>query len=70
MADMERITGAILAGRITVPIAGTFRLEEIRDAVAMQSGRHVYGKIVVTLRLAGAVRPAGRTHDDAPTCTG
>jgi len=46
---LERITNAILAGRITVPIAATFPFEQIRDAVALQAGRHVHGKIVITL---------------------
>jgi NADPH:quinone reductase-like Zn-dependent oxidoreductase len=48
-ADLERITGAILAGQITVPIAATFPIERIRDAVQLQAGRHVHGKIVITL---------------------
>jgi NADPH:quinone reductase-like Zn-dependent oxidoreductase len=47
--DMERITDAILAGKITVPIAATFPLEQTRDAVTLQAGRHVHGKIVITL---------------------
>jgi NADPH:quinone reductase-like Zn-dependent oxidoreductase len=46
---MKRITEAILAGEITVPIAAVFPIEKIRDAVTMQAGRHVHGKIVVTL---------------------
>ena len=46
---LERITDAILAGRITVPIAAVFPIEQIRDAVTLQAGRHVHGKIVVTL---------------------
>lgn len=46
-ADLDRITDAILAGRIAIPIAGTFPLERIRDAVRLQAGRHVHGKIVV-----------------------
>ena len=46
---MKRITDAILAGTITVPIAAVFPIEQIRDAVTMQAGRHVHGKIVVTL---------------------
>jgi NADPH:quinone reductase-like Zn-dependent oxidoreductase len=48
-AALERITSAILAGKLTVPIAATFPVEKIRDAVALQAGRHVHGKIVVTL---------------------
>ena len=46
---MERITAAILADRLTVPIAAAFPVEKIRDAVTLQAGRHVHGKIVVTL---------------------
>jgi len=48
-ADMERITNAILAGNITVPIAATFPIEQTRDAVTLQAKRHVHGKIVITL---------------------
>jgi hypothetical protein len=43
-----RRTNAI-ATEITVPIAATFPIERIRDAVELQAGRHVYGKIVITL---------------------
>ena len=46
---MGQITDAILAGQLTVPIAATYPVEKIRDAVAQQAGRHVHGKIVVTL---------------------
>jgi NADPH:quinone reductase-like Zn-dependent oxidoreductase len=46
--DLAQITDAIRAGRLTVPIAGTFPIERIRDAVTLQAGRHVHGKIVIT----------------------
>ncbi len=46
---MEQITDAILAGKLTVPIAAAFPVEKIRDAVTLQAGRHVHGKVVVTL---------------------
>jgi NADPH:quinone reductase-like Zn-dependent oxidoreductase len=46
---LSRITDAILAGQITVPIAAVFPIEQIRDAVTLQAGRHVRGKVVVTL---------------------
>jgi NADPH:quinone reductase-like Zn-dependent oxidoreductase len=49
LADMDRITDAILAGKLTVPIAAVFPIEQIRDAVTMQAGRRVHGKIAVTL---------------------
>jgi NADPH:quinone reductase-like Zn-dependent oxidoreductase len=45
----ERITTAIVAGTLTVPIAAVFPVEKIRDAVTLQAGRHVHGKVVVTL---------------------
>ncbi|MTE15390.1 NADP-dependent oxidoreductase [Nocardia aurantiaca] len=47
--SMRQITDAILGGEITVPIAATYPIEKIRDAVTLQAGRHVHGKIVVTL---------------------
>lgn len=47
--DLDRITDAILAGRLRVPIAATYPLERIRDAVELQTARHVHGKIVITL---------------------
>jgi NADPH:quinone reductase-like Zn-dependent oxidoreductase len=46
---LQQITDAILAGELTVPIAAVFPVEKIRDAVALQAGRHVHGKVVVTL---------------------
>ncbi len=46
---LDRIAAAIAAGRITVPIAATFPIEQLRDAVTLQAGRHVHGKVVVTL---------------------
>ena len=46
---LDRITDAILLGQLTVPIAATFPIDEIRAAVTLQGGHHVHGKIVVTL---------------------
>ncbi len=46
---MARLTDAILAGEVVVPIAGTFPIEKVREAVERQAGRHVHGKIVLTL---------------------
>lgn len=46
---LERITDAILAGEVTVPIAARFPIEQTRDAVTLQAGRHVHGKVVITL---------------------
>ena len=38
-----------MAGQLTVPIAAVFPVEKIRNAVTLQAGRHVHGKVVVTL---------------------
>ncbi|WIV60305.1 NADP-dependent oxidoreductase [Amycolatopsis nalaikhensis] len=46
---LKKITDAIVAGQLTVPIAEVFPVERIRDAVALQAARHVHGKVVVTL---------------------
>jgi NADPH:quinone reductase-like Zn-dependent oxidoreductase len=46
---LKQITDAILSGKLTVPIAAVFPVEQIRDAVTLGAGRHVHGKIVVTL---------------------
>jgi hypothetical protein len=46
---MERITDAILAGKITVSIAATLPIEQLRDGGRLQAGRHVHG-FVITLR--------------------
>lgn len=47
--DLKRITDAIAVGEITMPIAATFPIEQIHEAVRLQAERHVHGKIVVTL---------------------
>ncbi|WP_456302592.1 NADP-dependent oxidoreductase [Streptomyces tendae] len=46
---LQRISDAIVAGDLTVPIAATFPIEKIREAVELQARRVVHGKIVVTL---------------------
>ncbi|MEU4986069.1 NADP-dependent oxidoreductase [Streptomyces sp. NPDC021969] len=46
---LQRISDAIVAGDLTVPIAASFPVERIREAVERQAGRGVHGKIVVTL---------------------
>jgi NADPH:quinone reductase-like Zn-dependent oxidoreductase len=47
--DLKRITDAIVADEITVPIAATFPIKQIQEAVRLQAERHVHGKIVVNL---------------------
>jgi NADPH:quinone reductase-like Zn-dependent oxidoreductase len=47
--DLRHIADAVAAGHITIPIAATFDVEKIQEAVRLQATRHVHGKIVVTL---------------------
>jgi len=46
---IEEIAGLVAQGRIRVPIAATFPIEQVRDAVELQAGRHVHGKVVIDL---------------------
>jgi NADPH:quinone reductase-like Zn-dependent oxidoreductase len=46
---LERVAALIAEGKLRVPIAATYPIEEIREAVTRQASRHVQGKIVVTL---------------------
>ncbi|MEU3370594.1 NADP-dependent oxidoreductase [Streptomyces sp. NPDC006711] len=46
---LKGIADAIHSGEITVPIAATFTVERIREAVMTQAERHVHGKIVITM---------------------
>ncbi|SDS16712.1 NADP-dependent oxidoreductase [Microlunatus soli] len=46
---LQHIAGLIAAGKLHVPIAATFPIDEIRSAVELQSTRHAHGKIVIDL---------------------
>ncbi|MGQ4514876.1 alcohol dehydrogenase catalytic domain-containing protein [Streptomyces sp. DW26H14] len=46
---LENIARLVAAGRLRVPIAATFPVEDIRAAVELQAARHVQGKIVIDL---------------------
>jgi NADPH:quinone reductase-like Zn-dependent oxidoreductase len=46
---LERVAALIAEGKLRVPIAATYPIEQIREAVTRQASRHVQGKIVVTL---------------------
>ena len=46
---LDRIAAAIVAGELVVPIAATFPLDRIREAVELQRNGHTHGKIVITL---------------------
>ncbi|MFE7894556.1 NADP-dependent oxidoreductase [Streptomyces sp. NPDC057412] len=47
--DLQNIARQVEEGRIRVPIAGGFPLEQLHRAVQLQAARHVQGKIVIEL---------------------
>ena len=44
-------------GRLTVPIAAIYPLEQVRDAYTELAGGHVHGKIVLSTEMAADVPP-------------
>jgi len=46
---LERVAELLAQGKLKVPIAATYPVEQIRQAVTLQASRHVQGKVVVTL---------------------
>jgi NADPH:quinone reductase-like Zn-dependent oxidoreductase len=46
---LEHIARLVADGRLRVPIAATFPVEQIRAAVELQAARHVQGKVVIDL---------------------
>jgi NADPH:quinone reductase-like Zn-dependent oxidoreductase len=46
---LEEIARLVAAGRLRVPIAASFPIEQIRPAAELQAGRHVKGKVVIDL---------------------
>jgi NADPH:quinone reductase-like Zn-dependent oxidoreductase len=46
---LEKLARLIVTGRLRVPIAARFPLEQIRTAVELQAGQHVKGKVVIDL---------------------
>lgn len=46
-SNLAQLADALAAGRLTLPIAGTFGLDEVADAFRALEGRHAPGKIVV-----------------------
>jgi NADPH:quinone reductase-like Zn-dependent oxidoreductase len=46
---LEKLAQLVATGRLRVPIAASFPVEQIRTAVELQAGRHVKGKVVVDL---------------------
>ncbi|MER5883722.1 NADP-dependent oxidoreductase [Streptomyces sp. NPDC001941] len=46
---LEEIARLVAAGRLRVPIADSFPIEQVRRAAELQAGRHVRGKVVIDL---------------------
>jgi NADPH:quinone reductase-like Zn-dependent oxidoreductase len=46
---LEELARLIATGRLRVPIAASFPIEQIRTAVELQASRHVKGKVVIDL---------------------
>ncbi|MFN3003448.1 NADP-dependent oxidoreductase [Mycolicibacterium wolinskyi] len=46
---IEEIAGLVASGRLRVPIAASFPMDQIRAAVELQAGRHVHGKVVIDI---------------------
>ncbi|WP_442746251.1 zinc-binding dehydrogenase [Streptomyces pseudogriseolus] len=46
---LEEIAVLVAAGRLRVPLAATFPVEEVRRATALQADRHVRGMVVIDL---------------------
>jgi NADPH:quinone reductase-like Zn-dependent oxidoreductase len=46
---LDRIAGLIATGKLRVPIAASYPVEQIREAVTFQAARHAHGKVIVTL---------------------
>ncbi len=46
---LDEIARLVAAGRLRVPIAASFPVEQIRRAAELQAGRHVHGKVVIDL---------------------
>jgi NADPH:quinone reductase-like Zn-dependent oxidoreductase len=47
---LDEIARLVAAGRLRVPIAASFPVEQLRRAAELQAGRHVHGKVVIDLR--------------------
>ncbi|MFO0588133.1 MAG: NADP-dependent oxidoreductase [Polyangiaceae bacterium] len=46
---LEKLADLVATGRLRVPIAASFPIEQIRAAVELQAARHVKGKVVIDL---------------------
>jgi NADPH:quinone reductase-like Zn-dependent oxidoreductase len=46
---LDEVARLVARGRLRVPIAASFPVEQIRRAAELQAGRHVHGKVVIDL---------------------
>ncbi|MEU4246996.1 NADP-dependent oxidoreductase [Amycolatopsis sp. NPDC026612] len=46
---LDELARLVAAGRLRMPVAASFPVEEIRRAAELQAGRHVHGKVVIDL---------------------
>jgi len=46
---LDEVARLVAAGRLRVPIAAGFPIEQIRRAAELQAGRHIHGKLVIDL---------------------
>lgn len=49
LADMQELLDFIVAGKLQVPIAQIFPLDDYKTAVELQKSRKVHGKLVITM---------------------
>jgi NADPH:quinone reductase-like Zn-dependent oxidoreductase len=54
---LATMAGHVAWGRLTMPIAAIYPLEQVRDAYAELAGGHVHGKIVLTTEMAADAPP-------------
>lgn len=46
-AAVDEVARLVATGQVRVPIAASFPVQQIREAVELQAGRHVHGKVVI-----------------------
>lgn len=56
-AILARMAEHVAWGRLTVPVAAIYPLEQVRDAYTELAGGHVYGKIVLSTEMAADAPP-------------
>lgn len=49
--EIAEIAHLVAEGQLRIPIAAIFPLAQIREAVELQAGRHVHGKVIIDLTL-------------------